>query len=152
MNNGMGATLLFLAAVLCSCGRQPTVRVVAVDEGPGRVEGIVIYEDGRPTKGATVSAFTLDGGSAGNIPSADTDDLGHFQINRVWLGRYVVSARKENEGYPDTDWGFYSENKVAPITLSFSHLSANGQMSPSCWDQKLGFCGAPLRMLSLTVR
>lgn len=117
--------MLFLAAVLCSCAPQPTMRVVAVDERQGRVGGTVIYENGRPTKGATVSASPLDGGLIGKVPSADTDDLGHFQINRLWLGRYSVTARKENEGYPDTDSGFYNENKVAPITLSFSHLSAN---------------------------
>lgn len=125
MNNRMGAILLFLAAALCSCARQATLRVVASDAGQGRVEGIVIYEDGRPTKGATVSAFPLDGGFSGHVPSADTDDLGHFQINRLWLGHYSVHARKENEGYPDMDRGYYNDHKVAPITLSFSHLSAN---------------------------
>ena len=92
---------LFVAAVLSSCARQPALRVVAAD-GPGLIEGTVIYEDGRPAKGATVSAFPLDRALAAKVPSADTDELGHFQINHLWLGRFAVTAKKEDEGYPDT--------------------------------------------------
>jgi hypothetical protein len=65
----------------------------------------------------------LDGGLAGKVPSADTDELGRFQISRLWLGKFQVAAKKEDEGYPDTNSGFYSDRKVAPITLSLSHLS-----------------------------
>jgi hypothetical protein len=32
------------------------------------------------------------------IPSAITDELGHFQINHLWLGKFAVSAKKEDEG------------------------------------------------------
>ena len=74
---------LLVGAVLCSCVRLPTVRVVAAGEGPGRIEGIVIsqsfrkrYEDGRPAKGTTVSAFPLDRELVAKVPSADTDELG----------------------------------------------------------------------------
>jgi hypothetical protein len=124
MNNRIRAVPFLVGAVLCSCARQPTVRVVAADEGPGRIEGTVIYEDGRPAKGATVSAFPLDRGLAAKVPSADTDELGHFQINHLWLGIFVVTAKKEDEGYPDTNQGFYSDSKIAPVTLALSHPSA----------------------------
>jgi hypothetical protein len=40
------------------------------------------------------------------------------------LGKFAVTAKKENEGYPDTNTGFYSDSKIAPITLSLSHPSA----------------------------
>jgi hypothetical protein len=99
------------------------VRVVSAD-GPGRIEGIVLYEDGEPAKGATVSAFPLDRGLGGRVPSADSDELGRFEISRLWLGKFAVTAKKEGEGYPDTNWGFYSDRRVAPITLSLSHPSA----------------------------
>lgn len=123
MNSRIRLVPLLVGAVLCSCARPPTVRVVAAD-GPGRIEGIVIYEDGRPAEGATVSARPLDRALGAKVPSADTDELGRFQISRLWLGKFAVTAKKEDEGYPDTGSGFYSDRKVPPITLSLSHLSA----------------------------
>lgn len=125
MNNRIGAIPLLVGAVLCSCGRQPALRVVAADEDLGLIEGTVVYEDGRPTKGATVSAFPLDRGLAAKVPSADTDELGHFQIDHLWLGTFAVTAKKEDEGYPDMISAFYSDSKIAPITLSLSHPSAS---------------------------
>src|SRR5882762_3575957 len=118
------AVPLFLVAVLSSCARQSAVRVVAADEGLGLIEGTVIYEDGRPAKGATVSVWPTDRGMAAKVPSADTDELGHFQIKHLWLGKFAVTAKKEDEGYPDTGSGFYRDSKIAPITLSLSHPSA----------------------------
>ncbi len=86
MNSRIRSVPLFVAAVLSSCARQPAVRVVAADEGPGLIEGTVIYEDGQPAKSATVSARPMDRGMAAKVPSADTDELGHFQIKHLWLG------------------------------------------------------------------
>jgi hypothetical protein len=124
MNSKIPTVSLFIAAVLSSCAHQPSVRIVAADEGPGLIEGTVIYEDGRPAKGATVSAFPLDRGLAAKVPSADTDELGHFQINRLWLGKFAVTAKKEDEGYPDTNNYFYSDSKIASTLLSLSNPSA----------------------------
>jgi len=124
MNSRIRAVSLFMIAAMSSCARQQAVRVVAADECPGLIEGTVIYEDGRPAKGATVSAFPLDRALAAKVPSADTNELGHFQINHLWLGEFAVTAKKEDEGYPDTNSAFYSDNKIAPITLSLSHPSA----------------------------
>jgi len=132
----MRAVPFLIGALLCSCTRQRIVRVVAENEGPGQIEGTVIYEDGRPVRGATVSAFPLDRGLAGNIPSADTDELGHFQINRLWLGIFAVMAKKEDEGYADTNQGFYSDSKIAPVTLSFPIYL---QLKLFYLGQKLGF-------------
>src|ERR1700733_9100414 len=107
MNSRIRAVSLFMAAIMNSCARQQSVRVVAADEGPGLIEGTVMYEDARPAKGARVSAFPLDRALAAKVPSADTDELGHFQINHLWLGKFAVTAKKEDEGYPDTSRGFY---------------------------------------------
>jgi hypothetical protein len=125
VNSRIRLASLFVATVasMSSCARQPAVRVVAADEGPGVIEGTVIYEDGRSAKGATVSAFPLDRTLAAKVPSADTDELGHFQTSHLWLGKFAVTAKKEDEGYPDTSKGFYSDSKIAPITLSLSHPS-----------------------------
>jgi hypothetical protein len=98
--------------------------IVVSAEGPGRIEGTVIYDDGRPGNGATVSAFPLDFGLAAKVPSADTNELGHFQINPLRLGRYQVTAKKEDEGYPDTSSAFYGDGKIDPTTLTFARPSA----------------------------
>jgi hypothetical protein len=94
-----------------------------VEGGPGLIEGIVVYEDGRPAKGATVSAFPT-GGLVGKVPSAETDEQGQFQIRHLWLGQFAVTAKKEDEGYPDTNSGFYSDSRIAPTMLSLPHPSA----------------------------
>jgi hypothetical protein len=46
------------------------------------------------------------------MPSADTDGMGHFHIKHLWLGTFAVTARKEDEGYPDISSGFYSDGIV----------------------------------------
>jgi hypothetical protein len=113
----IGAVALLLAgAVLSSCARQ-SVRVTAAD-GPCVIEGTVIYEDGRPANRAIVSASPTDRGIVAKVPSADTDELGHFQIKHLWLGKFAVSAKKEDEGYPDTSGGFYSDGNIDRITLT----------------------------------
>ena len=124
MNSSIRAVSLFVAAVLSACARPAVVRVVQADEGPGLIEGNVIYEDGRPAQSATVSAFPLDRGLAAKVPSADTDELGHFQINHLWLGKFDVTAKKEDEGYPNTSSAFYGDGKVEAVTLMPDHPSA----------------------------
>jgi hypothetical protein len=110
------AALLFAVAVLSSCARQ-SMRVTAAD-GPCVIEGTVIYEDGRPANRAIVSARPTGQFMGAKVPSADTDELGHFQIKHLWLGEFAVTAKKEDEGYPDVSSGFYSEGKIERITLT----------------------------------
>jgi len=124
MNRKLQAVALIVVGAVGSCARQQTLRVVAAEEGPGLIEGTVTYEDGQPTKGATVSAFPLDRALAAKVPSADTDELGHFHINHLWLGKFAVTAKKEDEGYPNTSIGFYSDRKIPPTILSLAHPSA----------------------------
>jgi Carboxypeptidase regulatory-like domain len=92
MSRIVASILLLAAAVLSSCARQ-NVRVTAAD-GPCEIEGTVIYEDGRPANHATVSAFPTDRGLVAKVPSADTDELGHFHIKHLWLGKFAVTAKK----------------------------------------------------------
>jgi hypothetical protein len=116
--------VLVIAVAAGSCSRQPAIRIVAADESPGVIEGTVIYEDGRPAKGAMVSAFPLDRIMLGRIPATETDAFGHFYIKHLLVGKFDVTAKKESEGYPDSSSRFYYERKIAPITLSLSHLAA----------------------------
>jgi hypothetical protein len=116
MSRIVAPILLLAAAVLSSCARQNVI--VTRPDGPCEIEGTVIYEDGRPANHATVLAFPTDRGMAGKVPSAYTDELGHFHIKHLWLGKFAVTASKEDEGYPDTSNGFYSDGKVDRTTLT----------------------------------
>ena len=129
MNRKLQAVALIVVGAVGSCARQQTLRVVAAEEGPGLIEGTVTYEDGQPTKGATVSAFPLDRALAAKVPSADTDELGHFQINHLWLGKFAVTAKKEDEGYPNTSIGFYSDRKIPDNSIAGPSIG-NGHYPP----------------------
>jgi hypothetical protein len=111
MSHKGAAALVFAAAVLSSCARQG-VRVTAGD-GPCVIEGTVIYENGWPANRAIVSAFPTDRGLVAKVPSTYTDELGHFQIKHLWLGTFAVTAKKEDEGYPDTSksWPLRGHNE-----------------------------------------
>jgi hypothetical protein len=110
-------SLLVVATVLSCCARQQNLKVVAAD-GPCEIEGTVIYAEGRPANHATVSALPTDRGMVAKVPSADTDELGHFHIKHLWLGEFEVTAKKEDEGYPDTGSSFYSDGKVDRTKLT----------------------------------
>jgi hypothetical protein len=117
----MGRTVLFnltlAATILSSCARQHGLKLRAAD-GPCVIDGTVIDERGLPAYRATVSAFPMDGGMAAKVPSADTDEMGHFQLKHLWLGRFEVTAKKEDEGYPDSGSYFYSDGKTDRVTLT----------------------------------
>jgi hypothetical protein len=126
----MFAILLAAVTTMLSCACQTKTLLVQDEPRPirdeprsGRIEGTVLYKSGEPVKDATVEAHPLDRGLAGIIPHADTDEFGHFQITRLWLGKFAVTAKKETEGYPNRN-GFYRDGKIDPTTLSPSHLSA----------------------------
>jgi hypothetical protein len=72
----------------------------------GAIEGVVTYEDGTPVRGATAYASPIDRGMAGIVPSSATDENGHFVIQSLWLGKFQVSAKKEEEGYPELTYAF----------------------------------------------
>jgi hypothetical protein len=89
----------------------------------GLIDGTVVYEDGRPTKGATVSAYPLGRPMSTIIPQAETDETGYFRIDipSSWFGKFAVAAKKEDEDYPDMSKQFYSDGKFETITLTSGH-------------------------------
>jgi hypothetical protein len=84
MTRIVASMLLLIAVVLNSCARRNVITTVS--DGPCEIEGTVVYEDGRPANHSTVLAFPTDRGMAAKVPSADTDELGHFHIKHLWLG------------------------------------------------------------------
>src|ERR1700687_4276204 len=97
MIRGELAALLIVAMVLSSCAQQPSVKVLARTEtDTGLIDGTVIYEDGKPVKGATAYAHPTDRGMVAKIPQAETDETGYFAIRHLWLGKFAVTAKKED--------------------------------------------------------
>ena len=65
MIRGERAVLLVAAIALSSCTNSPNVKVFAQTKADtGRIEGIVLYEDGRPVRTAIVTADPIDRGMA----------------------------------------------------------------------------------------
>ncbi len=63
-----------------SPGLQSGKPLAQTDVETGLIDGTVVYEDGIPTKGATVYAYPLGRPMATIIPQADTDEIGYFRI------------------------------------------------------------------------
>jgi Carboxypeptidase regulatory-like domain len=88
-------------------------------ELPGTISGTVVNERGQPVAATQVSIDPLD-----NRPRADlvrmveTDRNGHFVMNDLELGSYKVFAMKEDSGYPNTSFAFYSNHVFPTATLT----------------------------------
>lgn len=121
------ASAIFLATfiALASDADQTVRRPLSDDARLGRISGIVLYENGNPVNDATVLAFPTDRGLAAKVPSAITDEFGHFEVSQLWLGKFQVGAKKESEGYADQTQGFYNQKKIPSTDLSLSHPVAS---------------------------
>lgn len=85
----------------------------------GLIDGIVTYENGKPVSGATVSAEPMGRPLSSMIPHDVTNKSGRFAIEIVpdWFGQFAVTAKKENEDYPDMNQ-FYSGGRFETVTLT----------------------------------
>ena len=98
----------------------------AQGEYRGSIQGTVLDEAGAPVPRATVAAYPVGTGALHSlIPEAETDEVGHFAINHLAVGRYTAIARKENAGYPNTYFSFYGEKHSAEVTLTDTNPNAD---------------------------
>lgn len=87
----------------------------SVAQDRGAISGTVVDENSAPVVKAQVNADPMDGRPTGSLVRyVETDSNGHFLIDRLEWGKYRVFAKKEDAGYPDMGWSFYS-NDVFPI-------------------------------------
>ncbi len=124
-----------------SPGLQSGKPLAQTDVETGLIDGTVVYEDGIPTKGATVYAYPLGRPMATIIPQADTDEIGYFRIEipSSWFGKFAVAAKKEDEDYPDMSKQFYSDGKFQTITLTSGHPAETGHNSPWAESRSLAW-------------
>lgn len=84
-----------------------------------RISGAVLAEQGQPIAGAVVWADLLGNSpKALPIPHAETDKDGRFVINHLEWGAYKLRAMKEEDGYPNTHWSFYSNGSSPTVRLT----------------------------------
>jgi hypothetical protein len=93
----------------------------------GLIDGIVLYEDGRPANGATVYAIPIGVVMAAVVPHSDSDKDGRFAIHiqRSWFGKFGVATKKDDEDYPDMSLQFYSAGKFERVTLTPEQSAAS---------------------------
>jgi hypothetical protein len=116
-----------VAIVLISAGsRQQSFALLAQYSGPGVINGTVTYEGGSPVKGATITAHPKGRPIAAQLPWAESDPTGHFEIKipRDWFGEFSVTAKKVDEDYPDMNWPLYNDGKLQTVTLTASQPTA----------------------------
>jgi hypothetical protein len=77
----------------------------------------VLSPDGQPISGASVYAVKSDF-TTGRLPVFPTNDRGEFTIPNLTPGTYKVSAAKEDDGYPPTDYEFYASNGVNALRIA----------------------------------
>ena len=89
-------TMLCSLAVVWStllCAQVPSQ-----PEGLGRVTGTVLNEEGQPIAKASVCVAALRTNMMTHCNTL-TDQAGHFEVEHLAMGRFLVSAVKEEDGY-----------------------------------------------------
>jgi hypothetical protein len=123
--NRRSAVISFGAAIalILSIQQSTLVAVPEPKDNRGLIDGIVTYENLKPVKGATVYAEPLGRPMGAIIAHADTDETGYFAIHvpRSWFGKFAVTAKKEDEAYPDMHMQFYSDGHFQTSTLTAKH-------------------------------
>jgi hypothetical protein len=91
----------------------------------GLIEGTVVHPDGKPVNGAIAYADPLGRPVGIVLPHDKTDKAGHFTIRIpvAWFGRFAVTAKKEDEDYPEMNQ-FYSKGKFQTVILTLRDPTA----------------------------
>jgi hypothetical protein len=96
-------------------------------DGIGSICGRVLDEKGTPASNIHVIAMVMSpSGHSGGYPGAPTDASGHYCIEGLQLGEYVLTADDEGLGYPQRGSSFYSWHTPDPrATLTAQVLMAH---------------------------
>jgi hypothetical protein len=93
--------------------------IPVVGQNKGSIRGTVVNEGGIPINQAKVNADAMNGRiRATAIRYVETDEAGHFLIDQLEWGNYKVFALKEDSGYPNMAFSFYSNDVFPSVTLT----------------------------------
>lgn len=113
-----------IRCLLLVCGQAFAAWQHAPSQG-GTVSGRVLNEHNHAVIDALVQ-FQPSGRVivAMVSPSVKTDQNGSFSIEKLKFGSYLVEASKVEDGYPDTGYSFYTDDRLE-VKLSAEHPSAS---------------------------
>jgi hypothetical protein len=129
-------------------------------QAQGTITGTVLDEVGMPLAKAEVHVAPK-GPFAGHriVQFHETDSSGHFLIEHVPWGTYVLMAGKEDVGYPDTKMAFYSNLAVPTVSLTpdTPTLDVDLKLGPKAGILDLGVVtdkstGKEVRSAAITLR
>lgn len=108
----LAATVYIARASVHGAGGQAAAAAPGAKTGGGGgvVEGVVLKGTGEPLAKALVYAAggPDDGQGRRRRRAALTDESGRFTLSGLPAGEYQIRAVKEEEGYPDMTFNFYS--------------------------------------------
>ena len=128
MRNWLAMFLISIPTWLLLSGAGPS-------QERGTIRGTVVDENGAPVNKAQVNADPLGKPSQGSLVRyVETDANGQFLINRLVWGKYRVFAKKEEDGYSDMKWSFYSNDvfKIVAVTSETPVAKLRIKLGPKC--------------------
>ena len=91
----------------------------------GSICGIVQDENGAPASFVKVVAI-YDGPHSGPYPLGKTDSTGHYCLQNLALGHYIMSAEDPEKGYPQMGSVFYSWQTPKPeVSIAATNLEGH---------------------------
>ncbi len=91
----------------------------------GTVSGRVLDAGGLPVENVIVTAENL-ALPVRNLPRAETNRDGEFTIAGLTPGRYELFTKKEDDGYPRTEFNLYEVGPPNPQVTVYSQQTAQG--------------------------
>jgi len=118
-------TLLVLSsAMFCYAQDHPHARILRQPQGPGRITGTVLNEEGQPVANANI-CIAAEGPSMVSYCNGVTDSVGHFEIEHVAMCSFLISDKEEDGYSPSHD----PKNRVA-LTLQEPTANLNIKLGP----------------------
>jgi len=130
MRSGISPAIFLVLVTICSV---PVMTSKA--QQTGAISGTVVDENGQPLDHARVNAEPVGSRPRSSaVRYVETDGSGHFVVDRLAWGTYRVFAKKEEAGYPDMQWSFYSNDIVTVATVTPGKLQSALQITlgPRC--------------------
>jgi hypothetical protein len=102
-----------------------TVTYGQSDAPMGSICGMVQDENGAPASFVKVVAM-YDGPHSGPYPLGKTDSTGHYCVDNVAPGDYLMSAEDPEKGYPEMYSNFYSSQRRDPeVHIAIGNLKGH---------------------------
>ena len=103
--------IIFLSLINTPASRTSTQFTnQPIGKNSAAIKGIVTTSGGEPISKAMVYVRRLENGEVlTRLNSVTTDDQGRFSLSNLPDGEYTIRAYKEEDGYPDLTFSFYSE-------------------------------------------